>query len=257
MTDAKLYDSQYFQNIRGTKKGQELHLKFLPIVRGDEVGDLKLLDLGCGQGQLLELLDQDPTLKVYGLDFSSSAVEVSRQLLGDEERVICGSAADPVHFQPGTFDIICMMDVVEHLPPDALGATLSNARLWLKPSGRLVIHTFPTLTLHRLYQTFLKLTGQRDALALLDQIHCNVQTRSRLRTAVETAGFQVGDIWLQNDFTLTSSAYQRLSDGLIKKVIGFVLDHIMGNSFVQAVCDKLGLLELVSPSIYCVARPQP
>lgn len=250
-----LYDEEYFKKVRGAKGTGALFGKFLPLVRGSQEGPVAILDLGCGRGELLYLLAQDPTVEAFGLDFSSAAVEASRKLLEREDRVICGSSADSTLFEANSFDVICMMDVVEHLPPADLLQTLSNVNSWLKPGGRLVIHTFPTLGLHQGYRLFLKLLGKTDALKELDGIHCNVQTRKRLRQVVDKAGLECQEMWLENDFTLTSSTYQGLPAGVVKSALGFFLDQVLGSEILKKLLSALGLLELARPSIYCLATP--
>ena len=53
------------------------------------------------------------------------------------------AAAGADYFAPSSFDCIFMTDVVEHLSPAELDETLRLARSWLKPNGKLIIHTFP------------------------------------------------------------------------------------------------------------------
>lgn len=248
-----LYDEAYFDMVRGSKQGTVLHEKFLHLVKEVAAGRPRILDLGCGRGQLLSLLAREPGLDVTGLDFSEAAVAASQQLV-DPHRVHCGSATDRSNFEQDSFDLICIMDVVEHLPPADLLQALENIRFWLKPGGHLVVHTFPTLGPHRIFQTLLKLTGQRDNLNLLNQIHCNVQTRNSLRQVLEQAGLVPESLWLANDFTLTSSSYQRLKDGPLKKALGFLLDVVLDSPLVTRVLGALGLLEYARPSIYCIAR---
>lgn len=249
----ELYDEAYFDMVRGSKQGTELHHKFFELVKEVAAGRPRILDLGCGRGQLLSLLAREPGMDVSGLDFSEAAVAASQELV-EPERVHCGSAAERDNFPQDSFDLICIMDVVEHLPPADLLATMENIRYWLKPGGHLVVHTFPTLGPHRIFQAILRLSGQRDYLNLLNKIHCNVQTRASLRQVLEQAGLEPERLWLQNDFTLTSSSYQRLRNGPLKRFLGFLLDTVLDSPLVTRLLKVLGLLEYARPSIYCIAR---
>jgi hypothetical protein len=92
-------------------------------------------------------------------------------------------------------------------------------------------------------------------LELLDQIHCNVQTRARLRRTLGEAGFSETKLWLKNDFTRTSSTFQALPEGFIKRALAVLLERVLGHPRVVAIFSFLGLAEWACPSIYGVARP--
>ena len=249
----ELYDADYFSSIRGAKSGDRLFLGFLELMRANGAESDEVLDLGCGCGQLLELLVAETDWKISGLDFSPSAIEVARESVGEKVDLVCGSATDRTLYPENKFDLICMMDVVEHLQPENLRMSLANARYWLKPGGRLLIHTFPTLTLHNIYRQFLRWTGKKKALDELDQIHCNVQTRAKLSAILASVDLSCDKMWLQNDFTLTSSTFQKLPAGRIKSLLGFFLDRVLGSSLLRELFSRLGILELASPSIYALA----
>lgn len=252
---SQLYDEGYFRAIRGAAEGDRLYSGFMALLEGRAQG-LRVLDLGCGRGEMVERLHRAGVSQVHGLDFSASAVQMTRDRLPLEQAdyIREGSATDASLYAPASFDVIFMLDVVEHLPPPHLSQAFANARLWLKDDGRLIIHTFPTLGLHRLYQAWLRLTGRAEQLALLDQIHCNVQTRERLRRSLEEAGFSQLTLWLRNDFTHTSSTFQRLPEGVLKRALAVLFDQVLGHPRVIALFSHLGLAEWACPSIYCVAR---
>lgn len=251
---SKLYDDSYFQDIRGAAQGDRLYSGFMSLIDGRPEG-LRVLDLGCGRGEMVEHLVRAGAGEVHGVDFSEAAVQMTRSRVGAEhfDNIRQGSATDRDLYSAGRFDVITMLDVVEHLPPSDLQVALDNARFWLRPGGRLIIHTFPTLGPHRLYRAWLKLRGQRQQLELLDRIHCNVQTRSRLHETVEKAGFLQPKLWLRNDFTRTSSTFQRLPEGPLKRVLAVLLEQVLGHPRVIAFFSALGLAEWACPSIYCVA----
>jgi 2-polyprenyl-3-methyl-5-hydroxy-6-metoxy-1,4-benzoquinol methylase len=93
----------------------------------------RVLDLGCGTGFFLEALAG--THEVRGLDASPLAVAMSRVrgLAGVAE----GTAEDLSAVADERFDLVTLLDVIEHLDDD-LGA-LRRARALLKPGGRLLV----------------------------------------------------------------------------------------------------------------------
>jgi len=242
-----LYDAAYYDRMR---TDSQLYTHFLSVVPIAEYRDKSVLDVGCGRGDLLRHLIEAGCRNIAGFDFSAAAVEQGRKLLGVSAKIKQGSVDNANLYQPGTFDLAFMTDVVEHLPPNVLHAGLSNVRRWLKPSGRLVIHTFPTLGPHRLYQWGLRLRGKTEELRSSEAIHCNVQTRKSMRAALERAGLEIERLWLQNDFTLTSSVYKSLKPGLLKSAIGTVAENVIGSAPVRAIFGEYSAM-----SIYAVTHP--
>jgi SAM-dependent methyltransferase len=93
----------------------------------------KLLDFGCGAGDLLRLLHQRGW-DVTGLDASSCVVRTIRERFG--LHALAGTLPHP-DLSPGSFDAITMAESLEHVH-DPLGA-LRAARCLLKPGGRIVV----------------------------------------------------------------------------------------------------------------------
>jgi len=96
-----------------------------------------LLDVGCGLGFFLRTVSQYPDWQVLGYEISKRAVDFARTELG-LENVSCGKVQDS-DFEPRSFDIITLWDVIEHLAnPDPL---LSYLQGILKDEGLLFMHT--------------------------------------------------------------------------------------------------------------------
>ncbi len=265
----EVYDAAYFARMRGHgAQPDALHRIFVARLRSAlsavapsrAIAGASILDVGCGRGELMALLFELGAGSVRGIDFSPDAVEQARQAIdakgGRPGWVTQRSATDIEAASEDSFDLVLMTDVVEHLPQDDLLQALRNARTWLKPGGYLFIHTFPTLGPHRGYQLFLKLTRQQASLDSLNTIHCNVQTRRTLERTLETAGFRVAQLWLENDFSATSSAFQALPEGVGKRSIRFFVDSVMGSGLARSVSEWLRFAEFTSPSIYCLAAPE-
>jgi len=90
-----------------------------------------LLDLGCGPGNLLDVLALHG--ETYGSDFSSDALRFCRDR--DHRRVFQADFhALPV--RPASFDLITCIDVLEHLRDDR--RAIAELHRALRPSGLLV-----------------------------------------------------------------------------------------------------------------------
>ena len=133
-------------------------------------GRLRLVELGCGTGNVLEALRPFGDTTGVEIDDTLRAIALARGL-----DVRAGALPDRVPIDPGTADVVLMLDVLEHL--DAESAGLGAARKILVPGGLLVV-TVPA------YQW---LWSAHD----VHLGHRRRYTRARLRQAVEGAGFVV------------------------------------------------------------------
>ena len=77
-----------------------------------------LLDIGCGTGVMLQSLH--PRFgKVYGLDCSPLAVKYTNQRLAKTGGVAFqGTFPNEIPFADETFDVVLLLDVLEHLDDD-------------------------------------------------------------------------------------------------------------------------------------------
>jgi 2-polyprenyl-3-methyl-5-hydroxy-6-metoxy-1,4-benzoquinol methylase len=94
----------------------------------------KILDAGCGTGGNLDLLSGLGS-DVTGLEMEPGAAEIARSRSG--KAVYIGSLPDQVPFVDESFDLIVLLDVLEHIEDD-IGA-LASLTAKLKPGGHLFI----------------------------------------------------------------------------------------------------------------------
>jgi SAM-dependent methyltransferase len=111
---------------------------------------LRVLDLGCGSGDLLAALR--PSYGV-GIDISRPAIETARaRHEGESLRFIAGDVADPAVLARagGPFDIVLLANVVTHLTD--VQTTLERLHAVVHPRTRLLIYSYS-----RLWQPLLRL----------------------------------------------------------------------------------------------------
>lgn len=77
-TNYSLYGEDWFEQY--TDGGHKI-VKLIDSLRAECIGnDCSFLDLGCGNGQFLLLLDSTKFTKIVGLDYSFYAIELAKKL---------------------------------------------------------------------------------------------------------------------------------------------------------------------------------
>ncbi len=97
----------------------------------------RALDVGCAAGFCMAVL-RERGFETYGVEVSEAIGSHARDHFGFGDAVHFGTLDTAPHAE-GSFDLITMWDVVEHVP-DPRGL-LANARALLKPDGLLVLET--------------------------------------------------------------------------------------------------------------------
>jgi len=104
----------------------------------------KVLDLGCGTGNLIALiLERHPASHIVGIDPSAGMREVSSERFRDrsEVEIAAGDALD-IPFPDGSFDIIVSSLALHHVPPDLKASCAQELARVLAPGG-LFVHADP------------------------------------------------------------------------------------------------------------------
>jgi ubiquinone/menaquinone biosynthesis C-methylase UbiE len=206
----ELYTREYFTT---DCEGYDLFLRGaqgLPERIGealDSAGELRgrrILDVGCGRGELVCEAARRGAGAV-GIDYSQAAIELSRERLaamdesprGDAEFLLAD--AKGLAFPDGSFDIVFLVDVYEHLHPYEIEHTLAEVKRVLRQGGRLIIHTGPNTWFYRFGYPLVReaarrllrrefpedLRGQYD-----DVMHVNEQNPLSLYRGLTSAGFK-------------------------------------------------------------------
>jgi 2-polyprenyl-3-methyl-5-hydroxy-6-metoxy-1,4-benzoquinol methylase len=101
-------------------------------------GSCSILDIGCGDGLIFDALQ--PYGQVWGVEADAATLTAA----GRWRHRIANQRFD-VSYQPGRrYDLILMLDILEHLPDPE--SALSHARSLLKPHGKLLM-TVPAFNL--------------------------------------------------------------------------------------------------------------
>lgn len=99
----------------------------------------RILDLGCGQGLLVYALGIGGYTSVEGVDISPQQIDVAKEkglncrlVQRDFTRVLAATS-------PGSYDVIFLMDVLEHVPRGEQPALVDDLSRLLVPGGKLIL----------------------------------------------------------------------------------------------------------------------
>jgi SAM-dependent methyltransferase len=140
------------------------------------------LDIGCGEGQLCAELMRHGWRTVVGVDVAKTRIHRAREL-HPHVRFYDVPLAE-TDLAPGTFDLIVLDNVIEHLP-DPLAA-IRELHRYLAPDGRLVIITPNMESGHY------RLLRRRWTPELAPHAHIYLFTPSALGRLLSDAGLDVG-----------------------------------------------------------------
>jgi 2-polyprenyl-3-methyl-5-hydroxy-6-metoxy-1,4-benzoquinol methylase len=143
-------------------------------------GGGKLLELGCGLGHLLGLLQDD--FQCVGIDLIDYSIEQTR-LNAPKGEAYQMSADDLSRFETGSFSVVVALHLVEHLPDPQ--DTIRQANRLLKPGG-----LFLFATPHPDYSFRRYKDRENDAIGK-DKTHINVQTPETWKRWCEANGFKM------------------------------------------------------------------
>jgi 2-polyprenyl-3-methyl-5-hydroxy-6-metoxy-1,4-benzoquinol methylase len=94
-----------------------------------------ILDLGCGPGDVCELMS---AVKYIGVDFSEGYIAAARKRFGNRATFLCGDLNDVARERFGTLDTVIAMGVIHHLSDPEVIGVLQTVRTLLRPGGRFI-----------------------------------------------------------------------------------------------------------------------
>jgi 2-polyprenyl-3-methyl-5-hydroxy-6-metoxy-1,4-benzoquinol methylase len=101
----------------------------------------RILDLGCGRGHLLSLLAARG-FRIAGADSSPGSVRAAQAAVAavEPDRIRVGDPS-AIPFEAGAFDVVVLIETIEHVRPEGLTSLLAEVRRVLAPNGALFITT--------------------------------------------------------------------------------------------------------------------
>jgi SAM-dependent methyltransferase len=136
--EGAFYDIEYFLTMEARYLSGAHSSRVRNILRTvGAIDGLRVLDVGCGGGYFVEQFSLKGA-QCSGVDYSPHAVAFAKNRYPSRDvRLLTGYELGI--FEPGSFDVVTLIDVIEHVA-DA-PKLLSEIKHLLKPGGRLIIST--------------------------------------------------------------------------------------------------------------------
>ena len=153
----------------------------------------KVLDMGCGAGQITNYLTQKG-INAIGIDFSENLLEIAKQNFPNSKFILADIC---IYEQKDKVDGIITKDMLFHLPDEDLINVLQKFRKILKPAGKLCI-----------LMDIPKEAGEQIFVEELDdkyQIYYNYLTPEKLKALLIKTGFCVDSMQIIKDNDNASS----------------------------------------------------
>jgi len=199
----------------------QTHIKIAKLIGHNK----KILDVGCGDGSLPQILTKNKN-EVWGMEVNQSAANRAKKHCQKIFIIDVENNSLPVPDQ--YFDIIIFADVLEHLKLPA--EILKKIRKKLKPNG-LIIASIPNIAnwRYRLKLLFGQFNYEDDG--ILDKTHLRFFTLSTIKKMFNQAGLKIVKMDITPD-------YYKISNRLGKK------------NLLSRILSRLHFLKLVYRYIY-------
>jgi SAM-dependent methyltransferase len=136
------FENRYRGSREEIKHRQKVYLPYLEkseAVKSVPRNQVRIIDLGCGRGEWLELLHNEGYSAAVGVDLNAKMVEICKDLS------LSAVHADGIEFLRGHSDhsvqVITSAHLIEHLPFPVLLKLFTEARRALVPGGLLILET--------------------------------------------------------------------------------------------------------------------
>lgn len=154
-SNANQYWNQFYNihNDKFYKDRQWLFTEFPELSFSNSQNDSKLkviFEIGCGVGNTIFPILQrntDPNLRIYGCDFSETAINILKEDEAYEDRCtafVCDiTQCDwDLPFPPNSVDVVIMIYVLSSIHPDKMKDVLKKISDCLKPNGQILFRDY-------------------------------------------------------------------------------------------------------------------
>jgi SAM-dependent methyltransferase len=176
----------YYDHVYKLKRGIQSkwhHLKFDFFAQRIKSSD-RVLDIGCGPGTFLGNLES--FTKGCGIDISPSQIDYANEHYGSVNCSFECFDGNHLPYENNSFDVVTLVEVIEHLLPETVETLFSEAYRVLKNNGRLYVSTPNYGSLWPVLET---VVNRKSGISYEEQ-HINFYKRDRLNKEIEATGFK-------------------------------------------------------------------
>ena len=172
-----------------------------------------ILDIGAGYGYIENLISKNKNIKIYGNDISKNAIKNLKRRFNGNFKL---ESVYRMKYKPKMFDVIFMLEMLEHIPPSKTFIVLEDVKRFLTKNGSLIISVPTTEGLEKMKDN--------------SNGHVRMYTKDLI-----TAELKIGDFEVVSIKTL--SAFRNLYT--LKKLIAKVLKSKWEPNDIILVAKKL------------------
>jgi SAM-dependent methyltransferase len=215
----KIYGEDYFKsrnNGSDPKRERSYKIEFNKIIKYKNSG--KVLDVGCGMGNFLELFDDNKWEK-YGIEISDYAREIAQKK---------GIKFINYEYETGVFDLVIFRGVIQHL--DTPLYAIKQCIRMLKEDGYIVFLATPNINSIQ-YKLF-------NELPMLDS-SCNFMLPSDIMMRQILNNFSMDIVEL--NYPYLESPYKRIFNDHIKFVLrcfGYKSKFAFWRNIMEIICRR-------------------
>jgi 2-polyprenyl-3-methyl-5-hydroxy-6-metoxy-1,4-benzoquinol methylase len=132
----------YYDQVYRKKSGAQSrwhHAKFAHFARAMP-GAGRHLDIGCGPGTFIGTL-AGGAFDSTGVDIAQAQIDYATENYGGPGRTFTTVATGALPFEDDTFDVVSMIELIEHLPHARNIELLRDALRVTRPGGRILVST--------------------------------------------------------------------------------------------------------------------
>ena len=190
-------------------------------------GDVKILDVGCGEGSLGKLLKQNygNHIHITGIDISEKALEMASNYYDETHRIDLENDDISENFNQTNFDYIVCVEVIEHLfYPDKL---LIKFKDMIKGTGYLIT-SFPNFAFYKYRVECLKGIFPEEQHLYNDLEHFHYFTMPSFNTLLNNSGWEIYEYDGDYNFPLPIKYFPRT----FKRRLSQKYPNFFGNQIV-------------------------
>ena len=162
----------------------------------------RILDFGCGAGQLCQWL-HERGFNVVGFDVAEKMIEVALKTSSKEIKFVSGDTAEISAYAP--FDFIVSSMVFQFIPDPE--ATFSLFKKFLRPGGAFLFsvhhadYVWHKTNSHTRFEDLDQKSGTATLILSDVSVKTYVRTESEYRTFCERVGFRVQKVWKSEPYS--------------------------------------------------------